>query len=68
MRYLFIKIPPKYNFNVLHYNENAGVSSSYTLAANDARNMLQWKCMIAQVADELSADAAYIAGSFYSYI
>jgi len=43
-------------------NLPGGVSSSYAMAANDAQNMLQWKSMIEQVASELCADAAYIAG------
>ena len=32
------------------------------MAEADASNMLQYKCMIIQVAEELHVDAAYIAG------
>merc|ERR1711872_509482 len=43
-------------------NLPGGVSSSYQMAANDASRMSQYKSMIEQVADELCADASYIAG------
>jgi len=39
-----------------------GVSSSYQMAKTDSSRMSQYKSMIVQVADELCADAAYIAG------